>query len=510
MPHVLAALSETLQEKFSDAAGICEKFNTLLSVFDISIRELSMEIGFETSYLYRIRSGERKPADMTRFVNEVSRFAARHCESAEQRKILAALVGCDVKNLQAADACFHTLCEWFRFGTSEMPDSTDAFLRKLDEFNLEEYIRAIHFDELKVPSSPFQRTPTRTYYGTEAMRRGELDFFKHTVLSKSMEPVFMCSDMPMEEMAQDADFGKKWMYAIAVTLKKGLHLNIIHNLDRPLREMLLGLESWIPLYMTGQISPYHIKTAASGVYRHLNYVSGAAALAGECLTDCHKNGKYTLFGRQVELSYYRQKAKDLLDKAQPLMEIYRASSENAFHAFLEASANETGERRNLLSAPPLYTLQEDLLRAMLVRNNTDMAQMERLLQFAKQERVRAERILCDNAICDEISTLTGAELAQHPIAVALSGIFYEQPIYYTYEEYTAHLRQTQEFADTHNNYRFQINRAHAFHNIQIQTLSGKQVIISKSKTPVIHFVVRHPKMVDALTRFTPPVTESAL
>lgn len=64
-----------------------------------------------------------------------------------------------------------------------------------------------------------------------------------TVLSKSAESVFMCSDMPMEDMAEDVEFGKEWMFAIAMMLKKGLHLNIIHNLDRPFNEMMLGLES---------------------------------------------------------------------------------------------------------------------------------------------------------------------------------------------------------------------------------------------------------------------------
>ena len=28
----------------------------------------------------------------------------------------------------------------------------------------------------------------------------------------------MCSDMPMEDMASDEDFGKKWMFAIALCL----------------------------------------------------------------------------------------------------------------------------------------------------------------------------------------------------------------------------------------------------------------------------------------------------
>lgn len=42
------------------------------------------------------------------------------------------------------------------------------------------------------------------------------------------------------------------MLGLALLLKKGLHLNIIHSLNRPFQEMMLGLESHIPLYMTGR------------------------------------------------------------------------------------------------------------------------------------------------------------------------------------------------------------------------------------------------------------------
>jgi hypothetical protein len=38
-------------------------------------------------------------------------------------------------------------------------------------------------------------------------------------------------------------------------MKKGIRLEVIHDLDRPFEEMMYGLESWIPLYMTGQVSP---------------------------------------------------------------------------------------------------------------------------------------------------------------------------------------------------------------------------------------------------------------
>ena len=94
------------------------------------------------------------------------------------------------------------------------------FLISLDDFNLNDFIKAIKFDELKVPNIPFYKAKTKSYYGIEEMKRGELDFFKATVLSKDTEDIFMCSDMPMEDMAEDTEFGKKWMFGIAMCLKK--------------------------------------------------------------------------------------------------------------------------------------------------------------------------------------------------------------------------------------------------------------------------------------------------
>ena len=62
--------------------------------------------------------------------------------------------------------------------------------------------------------------PPQKLFWTGGYENGELDFLKSTVLSKSTESVYMCSDMPMEDMAQDLEFEKKWMFGLAVMLKK--------------------------------------------------------------------------------------------------------------------------------------------------------------------------------------------------------------------------------------------------------------------------------------------------
>lgn len=145
----------------------------------------------------------------------------------------------------------------------------------------------------------------------------------------------MYSDMPMIDMAESNDFNKKWMFAIACSIKKGLHLNIIHSLDLPFEELLLGLEAWIPIYMTGQISPYYIPDQANPVYHHLNYVSGVAALCGESIEGAPLDGKYTLTNNKEDLAYFHRKVKHILSHAKPLMEIFDKTRPDEYQNFLK-------------------------------------------------------------------------------------------------------------------------------------------------------------------------------
>ena len=500
---VREAFHEFLVNASFDYEQFTANLNTMIAVLDLSVTELSRSLNFNPSYLSRIRLGQRRPSDRDGFITGICQYVVRK----KNRSAIAELIGCPEENIASDSTCFSALYKWLSNSIADAQSEIDTFLKKLDEFDLDEYIRAIHFDELKVPSMPFQLPTSKTYYGVEEMKQGELDFFKSTVLSKSTEPVFMCSDMPMEDMGKDLDFVKKWMFAIAMTLKKGLHLNMIHNINRPFTEMMMGLESWIPIYMTGQVSPYYLKGKHNSVYCHSTYVSGQVALTGECIQGYHNDGHYYLTKRKEEVAYYQKKAAHLLEKAQPLMEIFRQDSENSYHAFLSADAQTNGTRHNILSSLPIYTLPEDILVEVLKRNSVDDTDRERILAFARKQRDLAETILQENLVLDDVSLLSPDEFAKHPMVLSLSGAFYEKELYYTYEEYTEHLEATKRFAQEHPNYTLKADTIHAFRNIQIQIHEGKWVMVSKNKTPTIHFVIRHSKMLNAFENFIVPVVE---
>lgn len=324
------------------------------------------------------RTGSRRPGDAEQFASAVASFVSREMGTAQGIYAVAGLIGCEPEKIYDLSVRYSKIKGWLLERTEqEDRDSVSNFLSKLDEFDLNEYIKVIKFEELKVPSVPFQLPSSKTYFGIKEMMESELDFLKATVLSKSTAPVTMYSDMPLKEMAKDPDFPKKWMFGMAIMLKKGLHLNQIHNLDRSFDEMMLGLESWIPMYMTGQISPYYFKNIQNNVFLHFLKVSGTAALSGEAIAGYQADGRYYLTKVKKEVEYYRKRAEEMLRNAYPLMDIYRSERENDLNAFLSDDTRRSGKRRSILSTLPLYTMSEKLLNRILSRHGTDAEQAEK-------------------------------------------------------------------------------------------------------------------------------------
>ncbi len=493
----------------TDKELLRKNFNTLLSALNVNLTQLCQYTNYDASAIFRIRNGSRKPGDAERFASAVASFVTRTMQMPSEIAAVAELIGCDIDEIYDLSVRYAKIKSWLLKQPVQKAESNSVskFLSKLDDFDLNEYIKVIKFDELKVPSVPFQIPSSKTYFGIKEMMESELDFLKSTVLSKSSAPVIMYSDMPMKEMAKDPEFPKKWMFGMAMMLKKGLHLHQIHNLDRSFDEMMLGLESWIPMYMTGQISPYYFKNAPNDVFLHFLKVSGIAALSGEAVAGYHADGKYYLTKVKREVEYYRKRAEEMLKNAYPLMEIYRSERKNELNAFLLADIKTAGKRRSILSSLPLYTISDELLNRILTRNNIDAELKEKITEYAKTQRQRMKKILETERIEDEIPDFVQENFTKSPPMLELSGIFCEEDIPYNEEEYTAHLKESMAFAEQNPNYTLKCSTAHAFHNLKIIIHEGQWVMVSKGKTPAIHFVIRHPKLRSAIECFIPPITE---
>lgn len=130
-----------------------------------------------------------------------------------------------------------------------------------------------------------------------------------------------------------------------------------------------------------------------------------------------------------------------------------------------------------------------------------------ILEYASIQSQYLDTILAHSTVEDELPVLTQEEFSQFPPVLSLSGLFYEKDLAYTYEDYIEHLRQTREFAKNHPNYTVKLTNKNAFRNIQIIIHEGEWIMVSKGKSPAIHFVIRHPQLRNAIENMIVPVTE---
>ena len=497
------SIINSLRKDSFNYENFSKNLNDLINLLKINLKDMSKYTLYDSSHISRIRYGKTKPSEPIEFSKKTINYIINKYNSEEDIKKLSNLLG---KDLNINNLNEHLL-NFLTDSKNKPDDKIEKFLTNLDNFNLNDYIKAIKFDELKIPNIPFYITKTKSYYGIEEMKKGELDFFKGTVLTKNNN-VFMCSDMPMEDMAKDVEFGKKWMFGIACMLKKGLHLDIIHNLDRPFNEMMLGLESWIPIYMTGQITPYYFKDIKTNIYQNLTYTSQTLALAGESINGYHKKGKYYLTNNKKEVEYYQEKAKNLLKKASPLMEIYKEENVDSYNNFLNNYYEIYAPRTRFLSSLPLFTISNTLLTSILKRNNINEDDINKILDYKINLTLNYNNILNKTSLYDNIPSLTKKEFENNKPNLLLSDIFYNKKITYTYEEYICHLKETEDFSKKHSNYKLNKLSFLTFKNITVTILGKELVIISKEENPTIHFIIRHPKLVNAISNFKPIVKET--
>lgn len=513
---IYSSFEKALRSKVEDYENFIRNFQTLYEILNLNMKELSAYTNFDTSFLYRIKSGERKIADLYVFCEKLTNYIVSSYYSFEHKEKLAVLMQKSIYDISTKQKYYDAVYHWLLSDGNAVSSSQykvhptvniSQFLKKMNEFDLEDYIKVIHFDELKVPTIPFELPSTKVYNGVKRMRKGEIDFFKATVTSKNAKSILMCANMPMTDLAEDNGFNKKWMFAIACSIKKGLHLDMVHYLERPFEELLLGLEAWIPIYMTGQVSPWYLPNYKAHIFHHLDYISEAAVLHGECIEGAHEEGRYILTNNKEELSYYQKRAQKILTHAAPLMEIYDYKKKAEFQEFLQKDVLSSEDRQNILSSLPIYSISEGLLDRILATNRIPEQDAQLIRNFRKSEVKRMEEKLKHSTITDEISIPSKETHTEYPMLLSVSGCFYETPILYSYDDMLAHISETKRYAECHENYTFKTNGNTAFRNIQIEILKDKYITISKIKSPSIHFVIKHPRLIEALQNFTIPVTE---
>ena len=184
-----------------------DNFNTLIIELKINISDIS-----------KVRNKNRKPSDLSDFSQKVVDFVVENYQSPQYIEHLASIINCTSKDLEKNYKSY--LKKWIISHQESNAEIIKTFLERLDTFNLNDYI-GTDFKKIRIPTSPIILKNSKTFYGTEGRKKAEADFLKTTLLSKSKDPIFFYSNLPITKAGKDENFKNKWILAITMVLKKG-------------------------------------------------------------------------------------------------------------------------------------------------------------------------------------------------------------------------------------------------------------------------------------------------
>lgn len=331
---VLSALEVALTGSRMVGMSYSKRLDALMTLLDIRNADLARSINVDPSYLSRIRSGQRSPADQRTFTENCARFTARWCFDHNDLDRLRELVSSVDEvaerlelDLDSESDLAELLHIWLLGDNMVEADlvEMERLFRKLDAFYFYDYLEAASNVEIDSSFDPELLEPhTRFYYGLEEMQQAELDFLTIAAATNARE-ISMSSDMPLLQLSLGAKLMPRIIERIVAIQRQGCHVNVVHNVDRPLGETLAALERWIPLYMTGMATPYYLRGVHNRLFCHVNYVCDSCALASEAVIGHQEDGRYYLTTDPAELEYFKRKMGFILEKSSPLVEVFRES-----------------------------------------------------------------------------------------------------------------------------------------------------------------------------------------
>lgn len=167
-----------------------ENFNYLQKELNLTTVEISKAIGYDSSFISRMKNKERKPADFEVFIDKLRKFIISLCQNEQRKNTLSYLLDFSIDDLEDDEDFKEIFTKWICSKHIESkPDDVFNFLTKLDTFNLNDYI-GTDFNKVKVPTSPVIFKNSKSFFGIEGRKKAESQFLITTLLSKSEEPIF--------------------------------------------------------------------------------------------------------------------------------------------------------------------------------------------------------------------------------------------------------------------------------------------------------------------------------
>ena len=349
-----------LKEKHHDPeAKRCfgKKLDTLMDILEISNVKLSKAVNIDPSYLSRMRTGKCLPNERSKVLERICNVLISRVADKGKMSDLSEAVNIPAEFLSSEP---RLLMEWMLSSKETAYKApVGQLLNTIEYIDIKPDIPVLDFD-ISDFASELSDTSVQ-YNGIEGLRSAVIRFLGTTI--RSGDQLLLYSDQSMEWM--NGDFRKIWLALMIGVLKKGVHIKIIHNIERNSTEMLEAISSWMPLYMSGLIEPYYCLKRQGERFGHTFFLDTEnSCIEGVCVNGFENSCTYRYITDKTELAQCRMQFDSLLSECRPLVMISRdihTPSENGIHKTIGGIHLDIMDNKAVISrlSAPYYSFSFD-------------------------------------------------------------------------------------------------------------------------------------------------------
>lgn len=477
-----------------------EKLSVIMNMLDISNIRLARFLNVDTSLISRFRNGLRIPSKNSALIISICNYFYKVFKTNGMEAELFDMFGkpelvCE-KSTDEIIKIFHN---WLLAEEeSNHAGIMDSFFEKID--TLSQINIPSHMANIGQPLD-IVNEHSDEYHGLEGLRQAVLRFLGKVAASDNQATLKLYSDQNLQWLSSDPVFTHKWVAMMYAVLLKKHPIKIIHNLDRNINEMLIGIEKWLPLYMSGIIEGYYCKNTYDSRFSHTLFVaSELAAIQGSHVLGTEDDGIYHYANEPERIHYYEKQFDTMFEMSKPLIQVFKRRKAPDFHFVMSETLKLPGNIKRLLLSPSLSTISAELLHQMLIRSGIDKQYIESILTVYNITRKSLTSALKSGHIMDYVVFPEDEALFNERIKLNLADTFAEFDLYYTPEEYSEHVKSLIVLLEN-DNYDIIPLPDSPFANIQMSVKENATVMVQKTDIPVTAFRFNHPLMCKAISEY---------
>ena len=455
------------------SAVFSDKFKAVLKLANLSNIRLAKLLNIDASLVSRWRTGFSTPS-AAKLQDSLCSILLSRINSQGNKKELAELLSVEYSIIDSDEPAYGALKEWLFSCRDTNSDIVERFLSAIDDISFDGKISVLPFE---IAADKALLSDRSLYYtGNEGLQKAVIRFLGNAARSKAKE-LWLYSDQSMDWMTGSKEFMLKWFSLMLECLKGGTKITIIHNIDRGLEEMTAAIKGSLPLYMTGNIHSYYSTRPGGGRFTNTIFLAPDKACIFNCgITGQTEKARYDYITDEKGLAFYKEMYAMLMKDCKELLKTYA-------HSLKQTSViSETKGVHIVQNTPSLATMPKELVQKIAAGNDEIIKEWE-------MQKKRYEVNLKNGFVHEYIMLPDDEELFGRSVRVDTT----LDRLYYTPEEFSAHIKHILEFSKNHSNYTLTILPEMLMKNCRL-VVGEKSVIVEHRTKPETDFVFTHPLM----------------